>query len=78
MKSINELRDMLGQTMRNVVDGKITTDQAKRIAELGTVVCDTVRLEIDLARATDGDFKGTGFIDVDPAPINRKALAGRA
>lgn len=68
MKSVEDLRDMLGQAMRDVTSGKITADQARQIAGLGSVVCETVRLEVELARATDGDFKGTGFIDVDPAP----------
>ena len=68
MKNFSDLRDILGETMRSVLDGKITVEQAKAIAQVGTVVCETAKVEIDMARATDGDFKGSGFIDVDPAP----------
>ena len=69
MQTVAELRAMLGQAMQDVASGKISAEQARQIAGLGSVVCETVRLEVELARATDGDFKGTGFIDVDPAPV---------
>lgn len=68
MKSIADLRDVLGETMRKVLEGEITTDQARAVAQVASEVNTTARLEIDMARATDGDYKGSGFIDVDPAP----------
>ena len=75
MQTVAELRATLGQAMKDVSSGSISTEQARQIAGLGSVVCDTVRLEIELARATDGDFKGSGFIDVDPTPA-RRSLSG--
>ena len=74
MNSVNDLRDLLGEAMRKVMSGEITTDQARAVAQVGSVVCDTARAEIDLARATDGDFKGSGFIDVDPHPMRLKQI----
>ena len=71
MQTVAELRATLGQAMKDVSSGSISTEQARQIAGLGSVVCDTVRLEIELARATDGDYKGSGFIDVDPTPARR-------
>lgn len=68
MKNVSDLRDILGDTMRKVLSGELSTDQARAIATVGAVVCDTAKVEIELAIATDGDFKGSGFIDVDPAP----------
>ena len=68
MKTLNDLRDILGKTMQGVLDGDYTVDQARAVAQVAAEVNTTARLEIDMARATDGDFKGSGFIDVDPAP----------
>ncbi len=72
MQTVEELRAALGQAMRDVANGSMSTEQARQIAGLGSVVCDTVRLEIELARATDGDYKGSGFIDVDPTPARAR------
>ncbi len=68
MKNLNELREILGRTMERVLDGSLSVDQAKAVAAVAGEVNATARLEVDMARATDGDFKGSGFIDVDPAP----------
>lgn len=68
MRNVSDLRDILGETMKKVLSGELSTDQARAIATVGAVVCDTAKVEIELAIATDGDFKGSGFIDVDPAP----------
>lgn len=68
MKTLNDLREVLGRTMNGVLDGSYTVEQARAVAQVAQEVNATARLEIDMARATDGDFKGSGFIDVDPAP----------
>lgn len=68
MRNVSDLRDILGETMKKVLSGELSTDQARAIATVGAVVCDTAKVEIELAIATDGDFKGSGFIDVEPAP----------
>lgn len=71
MKNLNDLRDILGRTMEGVLSGKVTTDQARAVATVAAEVNQTAKLEIDMARATDGDFKGSGFIDVDPRPAGK-------
>lgn len=59
------------------------THKLKDIAEImgrsvSSVSNRRVKLEIDMARATDGDFKGSGFIDVDPGRgIQQRKLEGR-
>ena len=75
MKTVSDLRDILGETMRSVLDGKITVEQARAIAQVGSVVCESAKVEIDMARATDGDYKGSGFIEVDPAIRLRQVKA---
>lgn len=64
--------------MRKVIDGDISIEQAKAVAIVASEVNSTARLEVDMARATDGDFLGSGFIDVDPRMPKRTALIGNA
>lgn len=75
MKTMSDLRDILGKTMNGVLDGTYTVEQARAVAQVATEVNATARLEVDMARATDGDFKGSGFIDVDPKAPARRSLA---
>lgn len=77
MKSVNEMREFLGDTMKRVSDGTLAIDRAKTIALLASEITHTIRAEIQLASATDGAFKGTGFVDVDPAPpsVERSRIA---
>lgn len=72
MKSVNEMREFLGDTMKRVSDGSLDIDRAKTIALLASEITHTIRAEIQLASATEGAFNGTGFIDVDPAPPSVK------
>lgn len=74
MKNVSELRDILGETMRSVLDGKITVEQAKAVAEVAKEVNASAKIEVEMARATDGDYKGSGFIAVDPAPVPVRLL----
>ena len=80
MQNLSELRDILGDTMRKVLAGEVSTDQARAVAQVAEQVNQTAKLEVDMARATDGDYKGSGFLQVDPAPerVVRARLAGRA
>lgn len=79
MKTISDLRDVLGRTMEGVLDGSYSVEQARAVAQVAQEVNATAKLEIDMARATDGDFKGSGFIEVDPGPaIVQRKLQGRS
>lgn len=57
MKNVSDLRDILGETMRKVLSGECSVDQAKAIAQVGAVVCDSAKVEIDMARATDSTLR---------------------
>lgn len=76
MRTLNDLRDILGKTMNGVLDGTYTVEQARAVAQVATEVNASAQLEVDMARATDGDFKGSGFIDVDPRISPRPSLVG--
>ena len=74
MQTLSDLREILGKTMNGVLEGNYTVDQAKAVAQVAAEVNASARLEVDMARATDGDYKGSGFIEVDPKPHQRPAL----
>ena len=71
MQKVEDLRDMLGRAMEAVLAGTISPAQGKAIADLAGHVVDSARVEIQLAVATDGDAKGSGFIPVDPTIMKR-------
>lgn len=82
MKTLSDLREVLGRTMEGVLSGSVSIDQAKAVAQVAAEVNATAKLEVDMARATDGDFRGSGFIDVEPRiqqrePLRRIAQGGR-
>ncbi|HEY6612706.1 MAG TPA: hypothetical protein VIZ86_16450 [Pseudomonas sp.] len=76
MKNLSDLRTILGETMRGVLDGKVTTDQARAVALVAGEVNQTAKLEVDMAKATDGDFKGSGFLEVSPKQPTSPKAAG--
>lgn len=77
MKSMNDLREILARTMNGVLSGEYSVEQAKAVAQVASEVNASARLEVDMARATDGDFKGSGFLDVDPRIPNNKISSER-
>jgi len=74
MNNLSDLRAILGKTMEGVLDGTYSIEQAKAVAQVAAEVNATARLEVDMARATDGDFRGSGFIDVEPRIAPREPL----
>ena len=77
MQTLSDLRAILGRTMQGVLDGSVSIEQARAVATVAAEVNQTAKLEVDMARATDGDFRGSGFIDVEPRIAPRPALVGR-
>lgn len=74
MNNLSDLRAILGKTMEGVPAGTYSIEQAKAVAQVAAEVNATARLEVDMARATDGDFRGSGFIDVEPRIAPREPL----
>ncbi len=71
MKDITALRAVLGRTIEGVLDGTVSIEQARAVALVAGEVNATAKLEVDMARATDGAFGGSGFI-VLAAPITER------
>lgn len=63
MKNIKELREFLGETMKDLKSGKLQVEKAKAISQLGAVIVDTARAEIDLIKAAGLKAPTTDFIN---------------
>lgn len=63
MKDINDLRATLFETMQDVRSGKVDRDHAKLVADLGQVLVNTAKVEVDFIKAT-GETGGTGFVAI--------------
>ena len=58
---INDLRDHLFETLERLKDGDIDIATAKAMADVGQVIINSAKIEIDFIRAT-GSTKDSGFI----------------
>lgn len=63
MKNINDLRATLFETMQDVRSGKVDKDHAKLVVDLGQVLVNTAKVEVDFIKAT-GETNGTGFVEM--------------
>jgi hypothetical protein len=65
MKNIKELREFLGETMKDLRAGKIDVEKAKTISELGQVLVNSAKTEVDFLKVTKietTDFISDGII----------------
>lgn len=53
-KTIDDLRDAMFDTLAQLKAGKITVDQAKAISEVGQVIINSAKVEVDFHRANTG------------------------
>ncbi|MFD4837698.1 hypothetical protein ACFWP0_09325 [Achromobacter sp. NPDC058515] len=60
-KTINDLRDAMFETMTALKEGKITIEQAKAVSEIGQVIINSAKVEVDYIRANNGGE--SSFID---------------
>jgi len=71
MKTIEDLRASLFETLQAVKGGQLEIDRAKAVGDLAQTIINTAKVEADYARATGADVR-SGFI---PAPAAQR-LAG--
>ena len=67
--TIEDLRELLFQTARDVREGKIDVERARTIGTLGSVLVGSAMAEVRFLGVTGG-AEGSGFIPCEP----RKAL----
>lgn len=53
-KNISDLRDGLFDAMQMLKDGKLTVDQAKAISDMGQVIINSAKVEVDYIKANNG------------------------
>jgi hypothetical protein len=64
MKNQLELQAKLGEALEAVMKGTITVEQAKAVAQIGGVMAQVAKLEVDLVKATEGASQPT-WMNVD-------------
>jgi len=57
-RTIQDLRELLFDTIQGVKNGTIDTDKAKVIGDLSQVMVNTAKVEVDFIKATDGVDSG--------------------
>jgi hypothetical protein len=60
-KTIEDLRNVLFDTIDAVKNGKMDIDRAKTISDLAQVMVNTAKAEVDYAKVTGQ--KGSGFLE---------------
>lgn len=60
-KNIDDLRELLFDTIGGVKSGKLDIDRAKMIGELSQVMVNSAKVEVQYAQATGQ--KGSGFLE---------------
>lgn len=53
-KNISDLRDAMFDTLQLLNEGKITIEQAKAASEVGQVIINSAKVEVDYIRANNG------------------------
>lgn len=74
-KTIGDLRDVLFDTLQDLKTGKITIEQAKAVSEIGQVITNTAKVEVDHIKARGG-HGNSAFIGDDRSGITVHRLQG--
>lgn len=81
-KNISDLRDGLFEAMQLLKDGKLSVEQAKAISEMGQVIINSAKVEVDYIRANNGGempfLEAVGNDNLPPGVVGvtRHRLAG--
>lgn len=81
-KNISDLRDAMFETIQALKDGKITVEQAKAMSDIGQVIINSAKVEVDYIRANNGgessfiDAVGNGNLPPGVTSVTRHRLVG--
>lgn len=64
--TIDDLRNLLMETMRGVKDGSLDIERAKAVSDIGQTVINAAKVEVEYAKATGQ--AGCRFLGNDAAP----------
>ena len=68
MSNINDLRDTLFDTLNKVKEGTLDPERAKQICEIGQVIINSAKVEIDYAHKTGANVV-SGFLEEIPQSL---------
>lgn len=71
MKTVNDLREALFETLEQLKAGKIDVHQAKAVSEVAQTIINTAKVEVDYCRVTE-QRSGSGFLPDEPQQVPRK------
>lgn len=81
-KNIGDLREAMFDTLQALKDGKVTIEQAKAISDIGQVIINSAKVEVDYIRANNGgetpflESVGNNNLPAGVVGITRHRLAG--
>lgn len=75
-KNINDLREALFDTIEKLKSGEIEVDNAKQIREIGQVIVNSAKVEVDFLTKVGG-VNGSNFIPMQSNPNKAINEAGR-
>lgn len=81
-RNISDLREAMFDTLADLKAGKITVEQAKAISDVGQVIINSAKVEVDYIRANNGGetpfLESAGNDNLPPgvAGVTRHRLAG--
>ena len=81
-KNISDLREAMVEAMAGLKDGSMTIEQAKAISEIGQVIINSAKVEVDYIRANNGgempflEAIGNENLPSGVTSITRHRLAG--
>lgn len=81
-RNISDLREAMFDTLAELKAGKITVEQAKAISDVGQVIINSAKVEVDYIRANNGGetpfLKSAGDDNLPPGvvAVRRHRLAG--
>jgi hypothetical protein len=61
-RTIEDLRDILFDTIEGVKSGSVSIEKAQTISDLSQVMVNSAKVEVDFAKAT-GNKAGSGFLE---------------
>lgn len=71
MKTVQDLRAALFDTLDELRAGRMTVEQAKAVSEVAQTIINTAKVEVDYCRVTE-QRSGSGFLPDEPQQVPRK------
>ncbi|HXE19320.1 MAG TPA: hypothetical protein VN629_06930 [Castellaniella sp.] len=81
-RNISDLREAMFDTLADLRAGKITVEQAKAVSDVGQVIINSAKVEVDYIRANNGgetpflESTGNDNLPAGLVSITRHRLAG--